>query len=93
MKSTLNFSASRISNFENGLPHKARRESKFLTGLGQILLSILNILSANGEPQIKQKRDRSGEIFWRVYDPTTGESARFNSELEVRFWLDQRYYR
>jgi hypothetical protein len=93
MKSTLNFSASRISNLENGLVQKNRRESKLLRGLGQILLSVLNTLSANEEPQIKQQCDRSGEIFWRVYDPITGESARFNSELEVRFWLDQRYYR
>ncbi|MBD1867415.1 hypothetical protein H6F95_08910 [Cyanobacteria bacterium FACHB-471] len=50
-------------------------------------------MAGNEEPQISQKRDRSGEVFWRVYDPTTGESARFNSELEVRFWLEQRYYR
>lgn len=93
MKSTLHFSASRASNLDSGLSQKARPGSKFLAGLGSILLSILNTLSGNEEPQIRQNRDRSGEIFWRVYDPTTGESARFNSELEVRFWLEQRYYR
>ncbi|MBD2066745.1 hypothetical protein H6F93_04260 [Leptolyngbya sp. FACHB-671] len=92
MKSTLNFSTSKISNLDRGLAQKNRRESKFLAGLGQILSSILSILAGNEEPQISQKRDRSGEVFWRVYDPTTGESARFNSELEVRFWLEQRYY-
>ncbi|NJL41258.1 MAG: hypothetical protein HC840_15155 [Leptolyngbyaceae cyanobacterium RM2_2_4] len=94
MKSTVHLSTARISNLNGDLTQKSSREkSKFLTGLGQVLLSILEILSGNKEPKISQRRDRRGESFWRVYDPITGESARFNSELEVRFWLEQRYYR
>lgn len=93
MKSTVHFSTLRTSGLDSDLAHKSSREKpKFLTGLRQILLSILRTLSGNQEPQVKQWRDRSGEIFWRVYDPITGESARFNSELEVRFWLERRYY-
>ena len=45
------------------------------------------------EPKIWQKRDRYGNFYWVVYDPTTGHSSYFSSEQEVRIWLEQRYYR
>jgi hypothetical protein len=50
-------------------------------------------LSRNrAEPQIKQKSDRFGNIYWRVYDPISDSHCSFNSEQEVRLWLDTRYY-
>jgi hypothetical protein len=44
------------------------------------------------EPEIIQKCDRLGNISWRVYDPISGFHCSFNSEQEVRSWLDTRYY-
>lgn len=44
------------------------------------------------EPKIKQQCDRLGNISWRVYDPISGFHCAFNSEQEVRAWLDTRYY-
>ena len=94
MKSTAYFSASRLSRIGHGLTQKSnQKKSEFLTGLGRLFSSVLIALSDDMEPRIKQRRDRSGEAFWQVYDPLTGKSARLNSELEVRFWLEQRYYR
>ena len=49
--------------------------------------------SQRQEPKIWQKRDRYGNLYWVVYDPTTGHSSCFSSEQEVRVWLEQRYYR
>ncbi len=65
--------------------------------------SILRMLSATlqtqitqwlrhrDEPKITQCRDRKGNLYYQVYDPTTHRSASFGSESEVRWWLEQRY--
>ncbi|BAU15407.1 hypothetical protein LEP3755_59650 [Leptolyngbya sp. NIES-3755] len=46
----------------------------------------------SSEPRVWQRRDRSGQTYWQVYDPETNRSARLSSEQEVRQWLEQRYY-
>lgn len=48
----------------------------------------------NGEePRIWTKTDDAGNLWWCIYDPTTGARGIFGSEAEVRSWLDGRYYR
>jgi len=50
-------------------------------------------LFASAEPKICQKVDRRGRIIsWQVFDPTSGQTITFGSELEVQMWLEQRYY-
>ena len=44
------------------------------------------------EPHITQKRDRYGNLYWQIYDYQTNKSYTFGSDLEVRAWLEQRYY-
>lgn len=61
----------------------------FLTILWESILSATSKLS---EPKVWQKKDRKGNIYWRVYNPTTGYCGSFNSEEEVRMWLEERYY-
>lgn len=53
---------------------------------------LLNTLSAPAEPKIRRKHDRHGNLYFRVYDPSTATTNTFTSEQEVRAWLDQRYY-
>lgn len=48
-------------------------------------------LSRNGDPIIWQKFDRNGQPSWVIYDPRTRYSARFDSETEVRDWLEKRF--
>jgi uncharacterized protein YaeQ len=94
MKSTAQFAATEHSQIDSSLTQQVNlKKFNFLAGLGQILAAVLRALSGTNEPQVWQKCDRSGETFWHVYDPDTRQFARFNSELEVRFWLEQRYYR
>lgn len=45
----------------------------------------------NPEPQIRLKRDRTGEHYWLVYDPTVNRSLMFWTANEVRIWLEERY--
>ena len=49
-------------------------------------------LVGSHEPVIEERRDRTGALYWRVYDPITQDRKFFYSEDDVRVWLDQRYY-
>ncbi len=35
---------------------------------------------------------QNGQIVWRVYDPITHRRAEFADELDLRVWLEERYY-
>ncbi|MGD2184240.1 hypothetical protein [Lusitaniella coriacea] len=45
------------------------------------------------EPKIYQTRNSQGKLSFKVYDPIARQSNHFESEEEVRIWLEQRYYR
>jgi hypothetical protein len=47
-----------------------------------------SLVKSRVEPEIKQKCDRAGNKYWRVYDPISGSYCYLNSEQEVRVWLD-----
>ena len=53
---------------------------------------LLNLLSGDGSPYILQQLNPEGVDRWSVYDPYSQKEHRFNSEEEVRIWLEQRYY-
>jgi hypothetical protein len=53
------------------------------------LLQSLN----NDEPRIWNKVNRQGQTTtWYVYDPNSGGTQQFGSEIEVRLWLENRFY-
>lgn len=52
-----------------------------------------DISSRPPELQIRQRRDRHGNLWWHVYDPITNHSVRLSSEAEVRVWIEQSYQR
>lgn len=49
--------------------------------------------SPSGEPQVRQKTDRFGNLYWRVYDPVSDRTVRFDNQQQVLIWLDERHYR
>jgi hypothetical protein len=53
------------------------------------------IAALTKEPKLKiwQKQDRYGHIHWHVYDPCTGKSISFVSELEMLSWIDSPHSR
>lgn len=58
----------------------------------QIWQAIAIILPLSDEPQIYQKHDHQGNVYFHVYDPVTNSSFTFHSEQEVLVWLDERFY-
>ena len=55
--------------------------------------SLVTLLNPKAEPEIQVRRDRNGELWWRVYLPDSGQSFYFNTEAEVYEWLDLRFNR
>ncbi len=48
--------------------------------------------SSQVEPEIRQTLDQTGQTWWKVYDPRTGQTVFLESEAEVRVWLEARLY-
>lgn len=46
----------------------------------------------SSEPRIRQRCDRQGNPYYQIDDPVSRQRLHFDSELEVRAWLEQRYY-
>lgn len=44
------------------------------------------------EPEVRQTLDQTGQTWWTVYDPLTGQTAYLESEAEVQIWLEERLY-
>ena len=51
------------------------------------------IFFMSNEPRIRQKKNRFGKIFWKIYDPVGKQSFRLDSEEDVLVWLEERHHR
>lgn len=60
-----------------------------LSGLCQALVSFSE---GSQEPKVTWKRDRRGYTYFEVYDPMTEKHHRFDSEQNVRIWLERSRY-
>ncbi|MBE9180543.1 hypothetical protein IQ268_18440 [Oculatella sp. LEGE 06141] len=74
-------------------PIQPSLQSTVIARLRQTIQAFIVAIAGSSEPQIRQLRDRDGNVQWRSYDPITGQINFFSSEVEVRTWLEQRYYR
>lgn len=83
------------SSIQNYYPHQSKAPTftskikQFWSALARFVAD--NALSLNTDPQIWQKKQDDGFVWW-VYDPATNQSMCFSSENEVRCWLDERRY-
>lgn len=81
-------------------PESAFKPEKQIKSVGLAVLSTLKtfgqnllvLLSQGSELRVWQTQDRSGVIWWNVYDPMTQQTARLLSEVDVRVWIEQRYH-
>ncbi|MEE3720027.1 hypothetical protein V2H45_25140 [Tumidithrix elongata RA019] len=56
------------------------------------LQAIASSFSNSNEIKVWSKTDWHGNTYWCVYDPKTGQTARFGSEIEVMAWIESHYY-
>lgn len=50
------------------------------------------IVANKHEPQIAIKSGSYDKIWYQVYDPMSNSLFQFQSEEEIRHWLDERHY-
>ncbi|WP_143467513.1 hypothetical protein [Leptolyngbya ohadii] len=67
--------------------------SKLVSRWNQVWQSLSHHLMKDNEPQVWQRRDRYGNVWWVAYDPASGRSLLCSTEQEVRIWLEQTRYR
>ncbi len=73
-------------------PLSAAKQPTPLAQLKVLAQRLIHWLATKPELTVKQKVDRSGNVFWYVYDPTTERTAYLASEEEVRIWIEERFY-
>lgn len=71
---------------------RQRKRKNRLFKIPHLLQQIVFSLKQEPKPKIGQVKNHLGQTIWCVYDPITGQSARLSSEVEVRLWLEARYY-
>jgi hypothetical protein len=81
---------------QNGTPQPfmrislAQRLGKFWGGFQKAMATWM---TQKSEPKVYERCDRLGNLYYQVYDPVSGISAKFSSDTEIRIWLEQRYSR
>ena len=64
-----------------------------ITSIGNLFKNIgRNLVTQKNEPQIKQKRDHYGNLYWQVQDFATNKTYEFGSDRDVRVWIENRYH-
>jgi hypothetical protein len=66
-------------------------QSDLIFRFEQVWNSISNIFTPDYEPDVWQTVDREGEDRWCVYETHTRRTLYFESEDELRNWLNQYY--
>ncbi len=67
---------------------RINRESWF----SRVWQKLTTYLSQSSGLQVWQS-DKKGNTVWNLYNPTTGDKLSFDSETEVRTWIEESYYR
>lgn len=65
-----------------------RRQSQ----LNKIWQSIVTFFAASEEPHVWKGLNQAGQSMWKAYDPITHQSADYETEEEMRAWLEERHY-
>ncbi|MBD1997602.1 hypothetical protein H6G00_13360 [Leptolyngbya sp. FACHB-541] len=68
------------------------RKLSLTSNIARLWNRIVESIIAINELKIYPLTSRSGIGYWVIYDPLLARRVFFNSEAEVREWLDRRYY-
>lgn len=87
----------KISNRQLGFTHKSlaiRQIKSPIVSRWQIFLQLFIRFFASGDQlQVWTKKDRNGRISWHAYDPVNGARMSRDTEVEMREWIERRYYK
>ena len=69
-----------------------RRLAIFKQAIQDLFQAIASSIASCDEIKVWHKTDGHGNAYWCAYDPKTGQTASFGSEMEVMAWIESRYY-
>lgn len=69
-----------------------RIKSSLTAKINQIWNEIVRFLTASEEPKIYLLKSKHGDTYWEVYDSISRRRVCFDSESEVRAWLERCHY-
>jgi hypothetical protein len=80
------------------LPKKALSQTSsvwraLVTKLAQLQTLFVHITQTSQELKVTWKRDRHGQAYLEIYNPSTKKHHRFDSEQDAIIWLDHDRYR
>ena len=70
-----------------------QKPSRLVSKLHQFWNLLIESMITVGELKVRASENKFGSIRWTVDDPLIGRRMHFDSETEVREWLDRRYYK
>ena len=73
-------------------PKSTVNKLAFSSKISRLIQQMVASLTKAPEPRIDTVKDSFGKSVWYVHDPITGQSAHLSSEIEVRIWIEKRYY-
>ncbi len=72
-------------------PQPKRNLQSLRAKLNDLWQAVIGSLETSSELYITQIQDTTGQK-WKAFDPITGRFAQFDSEEDVRVWVEERYY-
>lgn len=69
--------------------HDATSEQKRPSWLHRFWAYLMHQILRGHEPGIWEKHNSARGIYYRCYDPRTGQSVTCDNEAEVQIWLEQ----
>lgn len=83
----------KLEQIYNHKPEPQQNRPSRTSWLNKMWRSLVTALSNNIEMRVWKTVDKTGRSLWKLYDPITGETFDFNSENEVRTWIEESYNR
>ncbi|MBE9180615.1 hypothetical protein IQ268_18800 [Oculatella sp. LEGE 06141] len=69
-----------------------QKPATFAAKLDRIVRDLIESIISVNELKIYSFRNKSGSAYWAIQDSIAGQKVFFESEQDVRAWLDRRYY-
>jgi hypothetical protein len=78
-----------IKSYEFSAPLTPWTWFKKFIKLDTVLDHLFGSLELNPTPRLNYKRDRQGEFYFEIYNPTTGQCLTFDSKEDVLEWFER----
>lgn len=87
----------KISNRQLCFTHKSlavcQIKSLIFSRLQIVGQLFVRFFASGDQLQVWTKKDRRGRISWHAYDPVNGAKVSRDTEVEMREWIERRYYK